>query len=141
MDEFDAGSTEKVSKFHGAFDQLRRIDALCAMAHRDVRSGNYQNWNTCLDRLWMEFVGDLDIENEKDMQTEEDFDKINKELVGLFPLFSTMHDTWNKKPADFIQKKSKQYLILSGKEIFLRRLQNKLGKGTAWRDESEDDFE
>ena len=31
-------------------------------------------------------------------------------------------------------------MMLMEKELFIRRLQNRLGKGTAWRDEFEDDF-
>lgn len=137
MENFNNTSEEKTSKFHGAFDQLRRIDVLWAMTHKDVRSGNYLNWNTCLDRLWMEFIADL----EQNSQEEKDFDKINKELLEVYPLVSSLDKNFNKKPEGFDKKVSKQYLLLTKKESFVRRIQNKLGKGTAWRDEYEDDFE
>ena len=137
MEEFETASSEKTSKFHGAFDQLRRVDALWAITHRDVRAGNYLNWNVCLDRLWMEFLGDLD-ENSED---EKKFNEINKKIIDIYPIFSSTNANFNKKPEGFSDKLSKQYLLLCEKEIFIRRVQNKLGKGTAWRDEYEDDFE
>ena len=78
MEDPDLVSSDKVSEFHGAFAQLRRVDLLWQLAHRDVRNGNYLNWNICLDRLWMEFVGDLD----PDCQEEKDMAKINKKMVA-----------------------------------------------------------
>ena len=41
-------------------------------------------------------------------------------------------------PAD---KRAEQYKILNEKELFLKRLENELGKGTTFDDGDEDDFE
>jgi hypothetical protein len=136
MEEFTQ-DTEKTSKYNSAFDQLRRIGVLWQTISIDVRNGNYLHWNINLDRLWMELVGDLDENSDEEKKIKE----INKKILAISPLVQTTGKTFNKISEAHIARVSKQYLILVEKEIFLRRLQNKQGKGTAWKDESEDDFE
>lgn len=137
MEEFDSATPEKISKYHSAFDQLRRIGYLFQVMSKEVREGNYLQWNINLDRLWMELIGDLE-DNSKE---ETEINNLNAELLKLHPLVQTTGKTFNKMEDKQVEKISKQYLLLCKKEALLRRLLNKQGKGTAWRDESEDDFD
>ena len=137
MEEYTEPATAKVSKYHSAFDQLRRLGYLWQTISINVRNGDYLNWNINLDRIWMELIGDL----EEGSDEEKEMKVINKKILALYPLSQSTAKSFNKVKPDHTKKLSEQYLALTEKEIYLRRLQNKQGKGTAFRDEGEDDFE
>ena len=88
----------------------------------------YKKWNEVIDGVWIELAGDL----AKDNAAETDIKKLNEDLGQLFKDFKVGDNSKNK---DEIYKK------LMEKEIYIRRLQNTLGKGTALKDIDEDDFE
>jgi len=138
MEDFDSdtGAEVKTSKYNSAVAQLQRMDKIFEAMHKEVRNGNFFQWNINLDRLWMELVGDLD----GDSKEEKDLSIINTEIVALNPLAHASMGTFNKKPPEHTLKMGKQYQLLMKKEKLLRQLQNKLGKGTAWSDPFEDDF-
>jgi hypothetical protein len=101
------------------------IDSYNAMAN-----GNYFLWNIKLDSIWAILGGD---------ETED------SEIVKQFnDLDLKIHENggWNKGSKGFVIENkgnmSLQYLLLRNKSIFLRRLQNKQGKGTAYDDGSAD---
>ena len=82
--------------------------------------GYYQKYNQQneeLDCVWTELASDSTEEDDKK------FDEFMKQIIT------------NKKKRNIL------YQILMRKEIWLRRLQNKQGKGTAYADMSEDDFD
>lgn len=127
--------SKKISKYNSGIAQLYRIDNLWKDAHRDCRLGKLNRWNWTLDRVWLELAGDLDEkENEKDKATIKSFNDINNKVADL----NTRIIKKSIKVKDFTEK---LYQLLMDKELFLRRLQNELGKGSAYQDYDEDDWE
>ena len=140
----------KTSKYNSGIAQLYRLDGLWRDVNTHSRQGLFAKWNEDLDRIWCELARDLPEVDKTGEETEklksfkitkEDFDKFDTEL-------SKLGDFQDKQPAGFIEisreikvNRNKQYKILMEKELFLRRLENKLGKGTAWDDEDEDSFD
>lgn len=112
-DDFADVPSGKTSKYNSALAQLYRIDALWQDAHNHSRSGELIKWNWDLDRVWCELAADS-------QEKIEEMDAIN-ELV--------------KKSVGFPVS---LYQILMKKEIFLRTLQNKQGKGTAYEESIEE---
>jgi hypothetical protein len=135
--EEGSGENQKTSRYNSAVDQIRRLGNIWDQVITAVKSGNFLMWNILLDRVWAELAGDLT----DDDKSEDSYNDMNTKLVQLQPLLSTNLQTFNKKPVGFDQKISKQYQLLMTKEIFIRRLQNKLGKGTFWDDGSDSDFD
>ena len=129
----------KTSKFSGALAQIYRLDELWKKVNNAATSNNFTLWNTILDRIWCELARDLqEDEYEKKEETFKDFDNeiannggFNDEEPGGFKHVSK----------DLVQKRSDLYYILMKKDLFLRRLENHLGKGTSYDDGDEDDFD
>ncbi|KKL81192.1 hypothetical protein LCGC14_1997240 [marine sediment metagenome] len=107
----------KKSKYHGTFSQLYRLDSLWQLCHEFRKKGNLKQWNFNLDCVWTELASDAEkTDNEK-------FNEFIEKIIE------------NKLKRNIL------YQILMEKEIFLRKLQNKQGKGTAYEDLTEDDLE
>lgn len=115
-EEFTEMESPKISKYNSAISQLMRLDYLWQDCHRHSREGKYLKWNADLDRVWCELAQDI---KEKDKE-EKDFNDLNKEVANA-------------------KDNNSMYKILMKKEVFLRRLQNKQGKGTAY-EESFDEY-
>jgi hypothetical protein len=137
MNYDDNALSPKVSKFHGAFSQLERMNKIWDNVNSSSIAGNFKNWNTHLDVLWMELGADCEEEGIEELS----YLKFNLELKKLGVLknneikgFKNSLDTQNENSESIRQ-------LLRRKELFLRRLQNKLGKGTAWSDPDEDMIE
>ena len=111
---------EKISKYNSGIAQIYRVDNLWKNSHHHRCCGELILWNWDLDSVWCELVGDL----KEDDERIEKFAELDKE-VGL----------------NLMKDKRLLYKSLMNKEIFLRRLQNKLGKGTALMDANEDMIE
>ena len=122
----DSGFEQKLSKYNGAIAQLYRLDALWQDTHRHSRSGKLKEWNWDLDRIWCELAADAS-------QKKNDGD--NKESDE--EIFEGFHSKISEalKNKDF----EELYHTLLKKEIFLRKLQNKQGKGAAY-EESVDEY-
>lgn len=129
----EENETNKVSKYNSAVAQLQRIDGLWNKAHVFSSSGNYLLWNITLDKIWSELAGDL---NPEDTRVKE-FYNFTKRL-GEAGIISKEEINGFENPKN---NKAQQYMVLLQKEIWLRRLQNTQGKGTAYADEFEDDFD
>lgn len=114
MEEFSDDSTQKLSKFDSTIAVLMRIDQLWKDAHSHSRMGNMIKWNYDLDRVWTELY------SEEDVDAITKFNKFNKEIV------------------DAKQNKGILYCILLRKELFLRSLQQKQGKGIGYQDNAAD---
>jgi len=136
----------KVSKYNSGINIIMRLDTLWKDTHRDARMGDYAKWNNDLDRVWVELARDL---TDKEYNEKKDeFDKFDNKLGQLGKLRTIEPKKWEVKKPEIKEKRktevenqSKQYKILMEKELFLRRLENHLGKGTAWNEGDEDDFE
>jgi hypothetical protein len=109
----------KVSKYNSAIAQLYRLDDLWKKAHSFCLAGMLIKWNWVLDRVWCELASDA----AKDEKTQ--FNDFVQKIVEV------------KQEQD----SEKLYFVLLEKEIFLRGVQNREGKGSAYSDENEDMFE
>ena len=127
---------ERISKINAAgiinvtLENLWR-DIFVAMAQ-----GNLTLWNRKLDAIWGILGGD-----------QVDGDDVDKNMAALnLKIYET--GSLNHKKSGFqklkegeSEKMSMQYLLLNKKNLFLRRLQNKQGKGTAYAFEDRDDMD
>jgi len=145
---------EKISLYNSGMAQIKRLDELWAKIHKYVEGGLLTKWNWGLDRIWCELIGDIPedtVEDDDDMieVDGEEYVASKKEKkqtdIERFESFKIVIGNINK---DFIEGKTKameyqrqMYEALMQKEAFLRRLQNRLGKGTKLVDADEDMIE
>ena len=129
MDDYNDIDDYKTSKINSGMLINLRLDLLLKDCHKHSRNANYSAWNSDLDRIWCELAADVDEGSEDEKKIEE----INKKIGETGEL------KMSSKPAGFrnygekeILTHTKQYDLLNKKEIFLRRLMNKQGKGTAY---------
>ena len=124
----------KYSKFSGGLAQIYRLDELWKDTNRYSRQGKYALWNSTLDRIWCELARDLD--DKKYKEKSESLAELNIKIGNIIDSM-----TGFKVPdTEALQKRGKQYKSLMEKDLFLRRLENELGKGTSFAEE-EDDWE
>ena len=99
-----------------------------------MAKGDYVLWNTKLDSIWAVLGGDEPENGDK----EKKYNEINLKIYSNGSLKSKIGTGFDKQVNP---NNSIQYLWLLRKSLFLRRLQNKQGKGTAYTQGDEDDFE
>ena len=126
MEEQYNDTTVNVSKYNSGIAQIYRIDNLWKDTHSHSRNGEMDKWNWDLDRVWVELAADLKTDDKKVTA----FNEINKTIAELKEKLS------NKK-IEVAKYFSEIYQRLMEKELFLRRLQNDVGKGTAFDREEE----
>lgn len=131
--------TPKTSKINSGMLQVIRLDLLWKDAHFHSRNGMYRKWNEDLDRIWCELAGDVKEDVKEGEKTEaEKYEDLDKEYVKTI---SNIQKKGFKSYSDEDLKKLHfQKKALMNKETFLRKLQNKQGKGTAY-DLDDDDFD
>jgi len=129
----------QISKYSSGVNIIIRIDSLWRLANSSAIAGLFNKWNTVLDVIWRELARDVDGENYKDKK--EKFDKFDERLKDTGQFKDTGSDTFKAPDKEMIDKRAEQYKILNEKELFLKRLENELGKGTTFDDGDEDDFE
>ena len=131
----------KLSKINSAALINIRINNLWLEVNKAGVSGNYFKWNLYLDRVWCELGGDVKEKKEKkdkEKSEMEQFRDLNKNVSEKLNQLPTKEGFTQFSKGDK-QNMSKIYEVLMKKEFFLRRLQNKQGKGTAYQ-ESWDDY-
>ena len=130
---------QKKSKFSSGLNIIMRLDSLWKDSHNHSRSGEFQKWDSDLDRIWLELARDLTETNYEDKKKKfDEFTEKIKELGG----FNDNPPSGFKEPSkEDIKKRAKVYSILMEKQLFLARLENFLGKGTTEDDDDEDDFD
>ena len=112
------------------------LERLWMDCYNSMASGNLTLWNRKLDAIWNILGGDV-----KEGETPDvDMAKLN---MSIYNTGSLNHkkigfETINSNEAE---KMALQYLLLNKKSLFLRRLQNSQGKGTAYARDDEDDFD
>ena len=135
MNEHEELTATPVSKINSAFLINLRIDAIIKDLNRHSRSGRYHEWNDDLDRLWLEIGSDTPEGSPEELEYEKLTNAyLDVVVTGVLPIkkgFSTV--TTEQK-----NTMGRQKLALMKKEMFLRRLINKQGKGTAYQDNSDD---
>lgn len=134
MDDYgnvDVGA--RISKINAAGLINLLILELWKESYKHSRTGELSKWNACLNCLWMEFAGDVLPGSDQ----EKEFKEIQNRLIQTGSLAkNTITGFAEAKQIDLI-KSARQYLILMDKSVFLKRLQNKQGKGTAYYEESD----
>ncbi len=124
----------KISKFNAGIPALYRLDELRKDAHRHSREISYVKWNEDLDRYWIELAADAN-KDHKDQMVE-----IDKKLINSF-LYANGYLLKQSNLKLYGKIIRLQKSLLMQKEEILARLQNTQGKGTAYMDPDEDDFE
>ena len=137
MSEFEVEVNQPAkSKYNSAIDQMQRLGNIWRSAYKNAMEGNFNSWNLDLDAAWRELSSDIP----EDDTLNEDYLEINKEIRDLQPLVSKKAPGFNPISETMLKNISKQYLVLQKKELFVRRMLNKLGKGTVYDDTEDDDF-
>lgn len=112
MTQFDEDSKIKISNFNEAMFQMLRLHDYWTKTNQCAINGDYLNWNLYLNIIWRELSADAKEINEK-------------------YYFNSM-----KIINDSIKKTSNKTLLnsyLEYKQIFLKNLQEKCGKGSSKR--------
>jgi hypothetical protein len=128
----------KISKFSGGINIQMRLNSLWIDAHNHSRSGLFSKWNGDLDRVWIELGGDL---KDKEYQEYKDkFDVYDSNINNSGNFEDSLVDDFKPATKEQLIKRNNQYKLLIEKELFLKRVEKHLGKGTSWDDEDKDDF-
>ena len=132
-DEADFG---KLSKINSAVIVNATINNLFMDFYRHYRHGEYLNANSDLDCIWTILGGEKGIENS---ETEEEYYIIEKKIADS----GNLQNSIERKGFNSIDEKQKQKFvkqkkILLDKALFLTRLKNVQGKGTAYSMGEED---
>lgn len=136
----DSDSFGKLSKINSAGLVNSTLSNLWTDFFRHFRDGKYLSANNDLDCIWTILGGEKN-------------DDLNKEHEKLFMVLEEKLSTsgiledslqvrgFAKVSDEQIKKFLKHKGLLLQKSLFLRRLQNKQGKGTAYNDGDDEDFE
>lgn len=130
---------KKVSKFTGALAQIYRIDGLWRDVNSHSRNGLFEKWNMDLDRMWSELSRDLS--DEEFTIYEEKFDNFDDDLSKFKEFYDNEPEGFKVADKNAKENRAKIYRILMNKELFLRRLENHVGKGTSFEDSDEYDID
>jgi hypothetical protein len=128
---------QKTSKYNSGIAKIYRMDGLWKNVNSNSVIGNFIKWNEFLDRVWCELSADIMPSDFNDKA--EKFKEKDKAISDIGNFDDGLSDGFKSISKELLEKRSKHYKALIDKEMFLRRLENELGKGTAW-DEGEDEF-
>ena len=124
----------QTSRINAAGMINQTLEKLWNESYTEMRNGRYDLWNIKLDSIWCILGGDVKEGDDDDKA----FNKINLELYSKGSLKSKIGTGFSQKPNP---NNSLQYQLLLKKSIYLRRLQNRQGKGTAYKISDMDDFD
>ena len=135
-EDFEGESEDRVSTFNSAGLINLRINELLQDVNRHKRTAEFSKWNADLDAFWCELAADTKEGDEEDLKKAE----FDKKLSVVAPIVNWGMYSYGFKGLTREQEvlKYKQYLLLTEKELFLRRLMSKQGKGTKFREAAED---
>ena len=125
----------KISKINAAGLINVTLEQLWQSSFRNQRNGKHWSWNRDLDAIWTILGGDCKQGGEE----EKKFDEINIR-IGNAGSLNHIKSGFETIGTDDLKRMATQYKLLMEKSLFLRRLQNNQGKGTAYVEE-EDDWE
>ena len=109
------------------------LEKLWNESYTAMANGNYDKWNVKLDSIWAILGGDEPEGGGKDKE----ITQLNTKIYEQGNLKSKTGSGFEQKPNP---NNPMQYLLLLKKGLFLRRLQNKQGKGTAYASDDDDDI-
>ncbi len=124
----------KTSKINAAGLINSTLERLWLDCYNAMSVGDYLKWNTKLDAIWSILGGDC----KKGENYDKEMSKMNLEIYNKGSLKAKTGSGFNKQSNP---NNAVQYQLLLRKNLFLRRLQNSQGKGTAYATGDGDDFE
>ena len=114
---------DESSKYNEASMQIMRLHNLWVKIEENVNKGNLKEWQNLLDSIWRELRADVNHLKEPEKTIKE-----NKLLkLRVLVAYSKTRTEWNN--------------ALNGRHEFLKQLQDKVGKGGIFIDNSEKDYE
>jgi len=119
---------ERASKINAAGLINSTLENLWRDCYSLMSRGDYVRWNIKLDSIWAILGGDVKDPDEEDGPFKKLAD-INKQLYEQGSLKSKIGSGFGEVPNP---NNAVQYQILLKKALFLRKLQNDQGKGTAY---------
>lgn len=124
------------SRFNAAGLINSALEGLWGKCYLAMASGNLTIWNRHLDAIWTILGGDV-VEGENE---DIEMSKIN---MSIYKTGSLNHKRigFERLTSNDAESMAMQYLLLNKKSLFLRRLQNSQGKGTAYATPDMDDFD
>lgn len=131
----DLNSVESVqSKINSAGLINSTLERLWMESYTAMATGDFSKWNTKLDSIWAILGGDQKAGDDEDKKIK----KMDLEIYQTGNLSSP-----KSKGFSVVKNTNRplQYLLLKEKSLYLRRLQNKQGKGTAYASDDEDDVD
>ena len=139
MEEYESEPTNKSSKINSAMIINVTLNSLLENFFKEIKQGKYLSANNDLDCIWVILGGEPHI---KDSDIEKQFIRINSDLILTGTLSDSIQSRgFNSISNEIIIKLNKQKRILFDKALFLQRLRNSQGKGSAYDDGDEDDFD
>ena len=132
--DFNENDDNPQSRINAAGLINSTLEKLWNEGYTSMSNGDYIKWNTKLDCIWAILGGDVQENGVEDKKIQ----SINLKIYELGNL-STKSDSGFQKKEN--PNKAIQYQWLLNKCLFLRRLQNKQGKGTAYENPDMDDFD
>lgn len=134
MSDLHGSEEQKLSKINpAALINLLLLD-IWKDFYRHMRNGKYIKANNDLDCLWVEFGSEL---KDKDPK-KKIFVEIEKKINEASQKLPTGQVGFQKVTKEQLQALGTMYRLLLQKADFLKKLQNAQGKGTAYRDSSDD---
>jgi len=131
MEEYNADAEDsKISKYNSAFLINSRMDELWRHFHNSIAKRDYSKANVYLDRIWGELSGDATDDDEKA------YGRIDQKMPHSKEFEPPRG--FEKMMKNYIVALTRQYIFLMKKEMFLRKLQNRQGKGTAYYTDEDD---
>lgn len=134
----------QISKYSSGVNINLRIDQLWKDSHLHSRINRYSSWNLDLDCIWSELARDLNDKDDKKnnlkkfKEIKEEYEKFDKEILKFGIIKDKQPVGFKELTQDDISARNNHYRILREKQIFLARLENKLGKGTTYDSDDED---
>lgn len=127
-------SDNAISKLNAGGLIILRINDLWKEVHRYATKGNYRLWNEYLDRIWCELGGDVKEGDDDDKK----YTQLCMKYTEALATAPEKQDSFTGVTPEMKLSFAKQKVVLLEKELFLRRLENKQGKGTAYYDSADD---
>jgi len=110
------------------------LEKLWMGCYTAMSNSDYLAWNIKLDSIWAILGGD---EPEGKVADK----KMNEFDMKIYGLGSLSPDKSVGFESKINPNRAKQYQLLKRKSLYLRRLQNQQGKGTAYQTDDEDDWD
>lgn len=135
-EDFEDSDDKRISTFNSSGLINLRINELLQDVNRHKRTAEFSKWNADLDAFWCELAADEEEGGEEDKKKM----VIDKKLSQVSPIMNWSSYSQGFQELTQQQKilKYKQYILLTEKELFLRRLMSRQGKGTKFREAAED---